>query len=378
MKTFKDINTAMAEIPTATQNGRPIILKSSSSINTYNLPFIQNPKAKKDWFCITVNRTISRFDYGYATRKGTQSPHNPVTSWYQVHDLPLDWNKVRAAVKRMIIKHKSEIEDVLSPRNLHIYIAAWLIGNNRTFQMTGSDSHKNNIEKADPNIPYNCPIFIGTWKAWITYRKKRKFSVSTAYFSRAKIVLRKLAGNDADLATKIVQQSLDKQWQGFFSLKHVPTPIETVGTTKKPITAVNSTMQNYWKKYDKDFETTAFDKLIVEVLHNLGFGCSCCGKEYRIPEMWNCNFSTKVRVKEWDPADCIPVCTHCKEIMHLTWKTIGPFDARILTIDKIHANEIYILEGQSKIIKYDGNKFETLPEGIVKLIHKLSSRYELV
>ena len=89
-----------------------------------------------------------------------------------------------------------------------------------------------------------------TWLKWKEYKKKEfKFSYkSDVSEEAAKKQLIELAGNDAEIAIKIIEQSISNGWKGFFKLKN-----NNNGITGKSIGATDEELARFFAtKYGID------------------------------------------------------------------------------------------------------------------------------
>lgn len=62
----------------------------------------------------------------------------------------------------------------------------------------------------------NTPDFLVAWSDWITYRKEKKQQVTPSTATRQ---LKKLAAYPVTVAIGMIEQSIEKGWQGLFELK---------------------------------------------------------------------------------------------------------------------------------------------------------------
>ena len=64
-------------------------------------------------------------------------------------------------------------------------------------------------------------MFRAQWQLWKAYKKKKyKFSFMSSDSENRKLTeLKNLSGNDEKVAVKIIEQSIDNNWKGFFELK---------------------------------------------------------------------------------------------------------------------------------------------------------------
>ena len=81
---------------------------------------------------------------------------------------------------------------------------------------------KTEEEISEINYPWPTETFKAQWKLWKLFKKKKfKFSYLNAESeNRVLTELKNLSGNDEKKAVKIIQQSIDNGWKGFFELKN--------------------------------------------------------------------------------------------------------------------------------------------------------------
>ena len=77
------------------------------------------------------------------------------------------------------------------------------------------------VEEKQINFPFNSEVFRAQWQLWKAYKKKKyKFSFMSSDSENRKLTeLKNLSGNDEKVAVKIIEQSIDNGWKGFFELK---------------------------------------------------------------------------------------------------------------------------------------------------------------
>tara|TARA_A100000171_G_scaffold49827_1_gene59755 strand:- start:856 stop:1602 length:747 start_codon:yes stop_codon:yes gene_type:complete len=85
------------------------------------------------------------------------------------------------------------------------------------------------------NYPWPTETFKAQWKLWKLFKKKKfKFSYLNAESeNRVLTELKNLSGNDEKKAIKIIQQSIDNGWKGFFELKKQPVKPKEKQTASK-------------------------------------------------------------------------------------------------------------------------------------------------
>jgi hypothetical protein len=82
------------------------------------------------------------------------------------------------------------------------------------------DSRVKKVENLPLPPPLDCPTFREIWARWIEYRKEIRHVLTV---STAEAQLHKLAQAGAEVAGKIIEQSVEQGWQGLFPLKELPT-----------------------------------------------------------------------------------------------------------------------------------------------------------
>jgi hypothetical protein len=71
------------------------------------------------------------------------------------------------------------------------------------------------------NLPFFEPEFAESWSEWLEYRKQRKIAKYTQIgIGKTLNALLKDSGGDYRVAIKIIDQSIEKNWQGLFPLKN--------------------------------------------------------------------------------------------------------------------------------------------------------------
>jgi len=146
-------------------------------------------------------------EVNYGCLKKDYNPHKPVFRSISKHNL-----KLKTSLNQACFKLVDEEED----------------------EKEGKDEEENKkekehrkikksvaAEKSEIKLVFNSEQFLAQWKLWKIFRKKQhQFSfVSMDSENRKLIALKNLAkGNEAE-AIKIIQQSIDNGWKGFFELK---------------------------------------------------------------------------------------------------------------------------------------------------------------
>lgn len=69
-------------------------------------------------------------------------------------------------------------------------------------------------------FPWNDPDFHQAWEEWIQYRKERKLAKYVPKgLQKTLSMLRNISGGNKDTAIKIINQSMEQNYQGLFPLK---------------------------------------------------------------------------------------------------------------------------------------------------------------
>jgi len=68
-------------------------------------------------------------------------------------------------------------------------------------------------------LPFSTPEFNKIWDNWMKYRRSERWTTKETYLKTSTRDLKRLAGDNVEVAIKIIQQSMDKGWQGLFSVK---------------------------------------------------------------------------------------------------------------------------------------------------------------
>jgi len=76
--------------------------------------------------------------------------------------------------------------------------------------------------KEEITFPFSSPDFLKQWNLWKDYKKtEHSFKFKSPISEQASLIkLNKLANQDESTAVKIIHQSIENGWKGFFSLKN--------------------------------------------------------------------------------------------------------------------------------------------------------------
>lgn len=82
-----------------------------------------------------------------------------------------------------------------------------------------------------PNLPFQSEAFRTTWQLWVEYRKENglKPYKPVGLAQVLKGLVRK-AGNNEQMAIRIIEQSMENGWRGLFPLKNYGT--STINTNR--------------------------------------------------------------------------------------------------------------------------------------------------
>jgi len=87
--------------------------------------------------------------------------------------------------------------------------------------INSKNNHMTKNDQLKVALPFSEPEFIEKWAEWIDERSKKKIkSYTERGVVRVLNELKEMSGDDYQIAIKIIEQSLNKGWQGLFGLKN--------------------------------------------------------------------------------------------------------------------------------------------------------------
>lgn len=95
------------------------------------------------------------------------------------------------------------------------------------------DCYCENLKNISMELPFNDPEFEKTWNEWLQYRKERKLPKYVPKgLQKTFTRLKNISGNDPQIAIKIINQSMEQNYQGLFPLSNNNGAVNQQTTSK--------------------------------------------------------------------------------------------------------------------------------------------------